>query len=187
MQGGVAILAEQSTPLADHVLSHTQAALYDTKRWVPATLILGKGVEPLHVRSIYGIAGARGDTLKYSENERLIRDSLIEAAALGCQPVILSLDANIGPEESEVLALAIASGRWVDVADHFTSHDPPMTYCKEGIHQTTQKQKGASIIDQSIANRPAMMMIASYTPRFDLTCPGHLPQHIEFRLGKFHA
>ena len=76
-------------------------------------------------------------------------------------PYILSLDANVNPDESEVLKSVIASSYWIDVhAVMARSERRPVanTFCRQGIKCGAQG-KGITRIDGIFLNKPAADLI----------------------------
>ena len=88
----------------------------------------------LHVRSAYAEAGASTDDRLLAHSEILLQKIFAEAASLGDQPVVISLDANVSRERSDTLNALFTSGRLIDVASEVAADRDQLqvTYHKDG-------------------------------------------------------
>ena len=117
-QRGVAILSSlHMPPRTEAAPGELERKLRATSRWAEVfyPFSLGNTMAGLHVASVYAEAQA--------DNETLFMDALTAAARLGNAPYAICMDANVDITASNVLSLAIESGRWHNAAEGAESED----------------------------------------------------------------
>ena len=93
---------------------------------------------------------------------------------LGSQPIYLCMDANASEDSSPVLAQALLSRSWFDVARQFSQGSPESTFCSKQNWDRVSSGPGVTRPDFVITNAAGLALIRSYKIRRDLTVKGHL-------------
>ena len=105
-------------------------------------------------------------------SEIFLQKIFAEAASIGEQPVVLSLDARLSRERSDTRNAWFASGQ-VDGCSIADQDEVQATYHKDGGLPDTA-QFGAKGVDFLVCNRCAWAHISSFLYRFDLKIPCHV-------------
>ena len=178
-QGGVGILCKKGLGLTPTSRPFNAQVLHQTARWCRAAIPLArsgaKAHKWIHLISFYNISGRDNGHIK-SRKERLLSDVFLEGARLGDQPTLICADCNTSVQTSGAIATALTSGKWFDVAAHFTGSDPAKTFCLK----TQWDEKCATRPDMIFANKSALSLIDSYRVVEDLSPKGH--RGLELRL-----
>ena len=105
---GVAIIAKADVPCRKvEAKSALERELFDTGRYVHATVSVGTGHTVIHAISIYGFTGAGQHTAVMTKNERFLRDVFKVAAELGDVPVAILGDFNVELDLSHTMSAEI--------------------------------------------------------------------------------
>ena len=174
-QGGVAIITSALHPHIQTTRGPTAQSLFASTRWTRTAVCLGHQRSPsrhfLHIISFYNVSGHDQGLIRTRKN-RLLEAVFEDAAQFGDQPILICADANATVATSHVLAFAIRSGHWIDLAQHFVCAQP--TYCANKEWDKTTKTKGATRPDLILANKAALPLITSCQVRRNLSPRGHL-------------
>ena len=187
--GGVMTLA--LTPIRTLSIDdlHTWLDLHQTNRWLHTAHPIADGRTCLHVSNLYGNSGASSNPIKHTNNECLLKRAVDFATFRGRVLVLLCLDANVSPEQSQTIRDMTASERWIDVGKaHADTHGPRPTYAPQGCTpESTTADPGCTRIDLILANRIASQAINSFRHRYDIAVPKHTPLEIRLVLQRFFA
>ena len=171
-QGGVALVCKQGLGLSGVSRPVDAQHLFQTSRWVHAAVPLGKrgaaGKRFLHLVSFYNISGRNTGYIK-TQKERLLSKVFAHAASLGDQPVLICSDTNSSTANSAALKSALASGKWYDLGDYFTNHEPATTFCAKEPWDEAQ----ATRPDFVLANAPALSLCRNFEVLRTLGPKGH--------------
>ena len=186
-QGGVGIIAKEPVILIAQTPAQIDMPLWQTARWTHAAVPINGGSTALHTITFYGVPGASSDTLKWTENERMLREVFGHAASLNGAPTVIYMDANIDPEQSDVLTLIAESTSWHDIAAELAGEDGPApTYRKEGPYPG-MTGAGCTRIDMMYLNSAAWAAIDTFGMDYNTDVPSHVPLRTRFDLDAFKA
>ena len=179
-QGGVGILCKKGLGLTPTCRHFKAQILHQTARWCRAAIPLAKsGAKAhqwLHLVSFYNISGHDNGFLK-SRKERLLCDLFSDCAGLGDQPTLICADCNSSVSTPGAITTALSSGRWFDVAVHFTGNNPGKTFCPKKQWDDTC----ATRPDMIFANKAALALITSFRVVEDLSPKGHRGLELKLR------
>ena len=185
-QGGVGLVATKSCPLVPTSRDVRATDLFRRTRWVRAAVPLTSKTTTakrwLHIISFYNISGHDQGLIKTQRN-RLLEKVFTDAAQFGDQPVLICTDANTRIDKCVSLSLALASGRWVDLASHFAHGDPQPTFCSSKLWDKASWTQNASRPDYIFANKAALSLCVDFKLRRDLSPPGHLGLQVTLNLS----
>jgi hypothetical protein len=159
--------------------------LHSTGRWVERLLPVKDGSEQVIVACLYGVSGASGKQSEYEENERLVAAAIARKAQFGDVPYIIATDLNVNPDKSETLQKAIDAQITYDIVKDAHGGSPPMTFCRQGVHEGMQGS-GVTRIDAFLINTAACHVFnkVRYDYRSGKTFD-HVPINLTLSLEKF--
>ena len=109
--------------------------LASSARWIEALVPVGDGTRFFIIAGLYGISGAASNVAKRKENERLIASAIARMNHFHNTPYLLTGDFNIGPEKSQLVAVAAQKGDLVDLFREWAldAEELSPTFYRDGV------------------------------------------------------
>ena len=125
-------------------------------------------IHPIHLITVYGLAGAMDDAEKLRRNEEFLTKIFETANAYGDVPVCVVGDLNTEPQRSAMVSTQLVTGNWVDIAHAKAELNGQVA------ENTYNGPRGSSRIDLCLLNWAAAELFIDYRP-----CYGSLVHHTE--------
>ena len=158
--------------------------LFDTGRWqrVAIPYKIGRHTRYLHISNLHANPGGTAEDKE--RKERLIRWVLEDAATLGDQPVILSMDANMDIWKSKAASAALTSGEWFDVGVLYAGTEGPEPTFNASRTWDRKGRQGSTRPDVMLVNKPAKAALTGFEVVRNLPTCGHLGLKAHFNLAR---
>ena len=159
MPGGVAVAARKDIPVFSLPLTDTRWTEEDKRRCLFTVLAPAAGREPIHLITVYGVAGAMDDVEKLRRNEELLTKMFETANSYGDVPICVVGDLNTEPQHSAIFSTQLGTGKWVDIAHAKAEVNG------QAAENTHSGPRGASGIDLCLLNSAAAELFIDFDLR----------------------
>ena len=178
-RGGLAVAAKRDIPVFSLPLTDARWTEEDKRRCLFTVLAPAAGREPIHLVTVYGVAGAMDDAEKLRRNEEFLTKIFEATNAYGDVPVCVVGDLNTEPQHSAIISTQLGTGNWVDIAHAKAELNGQVA------ENTYNGPRRSSRIDLCLLNSAAAELFIDFDLVTDASCtvPNHKQLSLTMRIS----